>query len=301
MRILITGAAGRVGSAVATHLHESQHDVVATDTMYRAELPIKLHLVDLCDYRSIYPLVEGCDAVIHLGNHPHARATRPAQRLLAENVAMNANVFYAAFEVGVRRIVGISSVQATTGRHASTMYSGPHQPCHWPYLPADGQLPRQPGNNEYALSKIFAEQTLEAMAQQHEDLAAVAVRFPWVQAEVHRPEWKFDRPLKADDGRMSEGLSYVNMQDACTSLRAIVERAQPGYRQYFVAQSLMVRGMTPEQMAERFFPTQQVVGGFDERGGLVDLSALKNDCGWQPAAPPLQVDMAEEPKKGASA
>lgn len=293
MRILITGAAGRVGSAVATDLHKNGHEVVATDVMYRPELPFKLHLADLCDYRSIYPLIEGCDAVIHLGNHPHARATRPYQKLMAENVAMNANVFAAALDVGIRRIVSISSVQATTGVDGSKVWGRVAKTCQWPYLPADGKLPRNPGNNEYALSKVFAEQTLEAMAAEHEDLAAVTVRFPWVQHAIRNSKWRYDSPLKPDDKRVAEGMGYVTSEDACTSLRAIVEQVQPGYHQYFVAQSLVVRGMTCDEMAARLFPAQEVTGPFVGDGGLIDLTVLKEQYGWSPAAPPLEVELVE--------
>ena len=39
-------------------------------------------------------------------------------------------------------------------------------------------MPRNPGNNEYALSKVFAEQTLEAMTDEYDALAAVALGVP---------------------------------------------------------------------------------------------------------------------------
>lgn len=266
---------------------------MATDARYRSELPFKLHLADLGDYRAIYPLIEGCEAVIHLGNHPHAHATRPYQKLMAENVAMNANVFVAALDVGIRRVISISSVQATTGIDSSKIWGRVPKTCCWPYLPADGHLPRNPGNNEYALSKIFAEQTLEAMAAEYEDLAAVAVRFPWVQHDNNRSQGYSKRPLELNDRRLAEGMGYISMADACTSLRAMVEQARPGYRQYFVAQSLVVRGMSLEEVAQRFFPEQEVVRPFTGDGGLVDLLALKEDYGWAPAAPPLEVELAE--------
>jgi len=292
MRVFITGAVGRVGSAVATHLQTVGHDIVATDAVYRRELPFKLHLADLCDHRAVYPLVDGCDAVIQLGNHPNMRATRPPQKLLAENVAMNTNVFTAAYDVGVRRIIGISSVQATAGVHGSKLWQPDPQPCRWPHFPVDGHLPRNPGNNAYALSKVFAEQTLEAMAEEYDDLAAAMVRLPFV-LHAHKPKWqKHDRPLKIGDHRLIEGTCYVTTEDTCTALQAMVEQLQPGYRQYFVGQSLVVAGMTLQDMVARYFPQQRVVGPLGGDGGLVDLSRLKTDFGWSPARPPIEVEPA---------
>ena len=268
MRILITGAAGQVGSAVAAHLHEQGHEVVATDVDYRQGLPCRLHLVDLCDTFSVYPLVEGCDAVIQAGNHPNARTARPAQKLLVENVAMNSHVFYAAVDVGVRRIIGISSVQATTGMHGSKAWSPNGRECTWPYLPADGELPRNPGNNTYALSKIFAERTLEALTEEYADLAAVAVRFPYVMPEKPSKRWAYNYTIKTGDRRIAEGLSYLSITDVCTSLQAIIDGMTPGYRQLFIAQSLKVRGMSYADMATRLYPGLEVTGPLDTPGGL---------------------------------
>ncbi|MEM6853719.1 MAG: NAD(P)-dependent oxidoreductase [Planctomycetota bacterium] len=298
MRILITGAAGKVGSAVATHFQESGHDVVATDAIYRPGLEFKLHLIDLLDQHAIYPLVEGCDAVIQLGNHPNAAAVRPPQKLLKENVAMNTNVFYAAIDLGVRRIVGVSTVQTTTGRHGSKQWVPEYPPCSWPYLPGDAQLPRNPGNNAYALSKIFAEQTLEALTREHADLAAASVRLPAVLREKPHPRWHRDYPLRVGDRRLMEGLSYLSLSDTLTAMAAITEGIKPGYRPYFVAQSLKVNGMSDAEVADRFFPESEVRGDFDPAGGLIDLSAMRNDFGWSPAKPRMEVDLADYANPG---
>ncbi|MEM1108982.1 MAG: NAD(P)-dependent oxidoreductase [Planctomycetota bacterium] len=290
MRILVTGASGRIGSFVATHLTEAGHEVVATDVVYKSGLAVPVQVADLCDYTSIYPLVEGCDAVIQLGNHAGPHSVRPSQRMMNENVAMNANVFYAALDVGVRRIVGISTIQVMLGRHASLGFWPPPQPCRLPYLPIDGQTPRNPGNNEYALSKIFAEQTLEAMTAQHEDLAAIALRLPLVLTpQMREMRWRSE-PLKRDDRRLNEALCYIMVEDVATALLAMVERANPGYRQYFLSQSLAVQGLSLDELAAQYFPDQEIRGVLSEDGGLVDLSELKEDFDWSPAKPRIEIE-----------
>ena len=91
MKVLVTGAAGKLGSAVCASLLEHGHEVTATDHKHRDGLKSKLVLADLRDDIAVYALLEGCDAVAHLGNHANLMAGPSPQRLIAENTAMNAN------------------------------------------------------------------------------------------------------------------------------------------------------------------------------------------------------------------
>lgn len=294
MRIFVTGAAGRIGSVVATHLQAEGHEVVATDVIYRPGLSFQMQLADLCDRHAVYGLVEGCEAVIHLGNHPHAYATRPEQKVLAENMAMNANVYYAALDVGVRNIVGISSVQATAGHHSSHLRRSEPRACHYPYLPLDGNLPRNTGNNSYALSKSFGEQMLEVMTTEYANLAAISVRLPWVEQMRRRHNAHFLGPLQTADRRLAEGMTYIHTEDVATALRAMVEQPEAGYRQYFIAQSLLVKGMTNAEVAAKFLPDLEVRAPLDGEHGLVDLSAMQRDFNWQPANPPIEIELSAD-------
>ena len=77
MRVLVTGAAGRLGSHTCHHLVAQGHDVVAADSQYRRDLPVPLRMVDLLDRTAAYGLVEGCQAVVHLANHPDMGRVSP--------------------------------------------------------------------------------------------------------------------------------------------------------------------------------------------------------------------------------
>ena len=128
-RVLVTGAAGRLGRAVVTTLHEAGFDVVAADQTYNRELPVRTHVVDLRDPLSLYSIIEGCEAVAHLANHPNAYAGPSPQQLYADNVAMDMNVFQAAVDVGARKLIFASSVQVFAGeRHGEDAESKPATP-----------------------------------------------------------------------------------------------------------------------------------------------------------------------------
>lgn len=71
MRVLLTGAAGFIGSRVRAALETAGHEVVAVDVMLpaahggAAPLPEDTHRVDVRDAAALAPLLEGVDAVCH--------------------------------------------------------------------------------------------------------------------------------------------------------------------------------------------------------------------------------------------
>ncbi|HEX2401636.1 MAG TPA: NAD-dependent epimerase/dehydratase family protein, partial [Mycobacterium sp.] len=71
MRILLTGAAGFIGTRAAAALADAGHEVVAVDAMLPAahgldaELPPDVQRVDVRDAAALVPLLKGVDVVCH--------------------------------------------------------------------------------------------------------------------------------------------------------------------------------------------------------------------------------------------
>ena len=114
--IVVTGATGKLGSAVCRALLDRNWRVRATVRRFAKDFPARITVGDLRDEAFAYRVLEDADTVVHLGNHPNQFAGPSPQRLLSENTAMNANVFHAARDLAVRSIVFASSVQVMLRR-----------------------------------------------------------------------------------------------------------------------------------------------------------------------------------------
>ena len=141
-RVLLTGAAGRLGSAVRAQLRDHVallrvSDVAPMDPARPGEEVIQC---DLGDYAGVKQLCRGVDAIVHLG--AEARETS-WPRLTAGNIVGTINLYEGARKAAVERVLFASSITAvgfyrsrTTvdhtsaprpdGRYSSTKAFGEH-------------------------------------------------------------------------------------------------------------------------------------------------------------------------------
>lgn len=117
-RILITGAAGRLGSHLRTGLAHLAEHVRLTDMVEIADLAAHEEAVicDLADAEAVAGAVEGCDAVVHFGG---ASLEKPWKTILSSNIEGGYHIYEAARQNGVKRVIFASSVHAI-GYHELT-------------------------------------------------------------------------------------------------------------------------------------------------------------------------------------
>lgn len=163
-RVLVTGAAGRIGSHFAAHAHcayQLRLMVRAADgDGAGATLEPYGEVVrgDLGDLERLKELCQGIDTVVHLAATSSASATwRP---LLRDNIIGTYNLFVAAKAAGCRRVIFASSIHAVSG------------------YPSDVQVKPSEAVNPgdlYGVSKCFGEALGRYMAEQ-EGLSVIALR-----------------------------------------------------------------------------------------------------------------------------
>jgi len=159
-RIVLTGAAGRLGSYLREPLTGLCEELVSTDIvedigqLYPGE---RYQPADIAEFDQVHAVLEGADMVAHFGAIVDEA---PFETLLGPNFIGAYNVWEAAYRQGLRRVVYASSIHAV-GMHKS----------------ADGigvDAPLRP-DTFYGLAKCFAE-NLGSMYWDKRGLESVCLR-----------------------------------------------------------------------------------------------------------------------------
>ncbi|GAB3070614.1 NAD-dependent epimerase/dehydratase family protein [Salinicoccus sesuvii] len=160
--ILITGASGRIGTNVAEYLKSKHHltladiqDESATDSKSDGVDTVRL---DITDIEACREAMKDMDIVIHLAGDPSPEAD--FESVMHINIEGTYNVFRAAQEAGIERVVFASSVHAVKG------YPEDAQP--------NPDMPVRP-LNLYGASKVSGEAFASYFAYQ-ENLPIIALR-----------------------------------------------------------------------------------------------------------------------------
>jgi nucleoside-diphosphate-sugar epimerase len=276
--VLVTGATGKLGAKTCEALLRHGFDVRATDQKMPVDFEFATELGDLRDEYFVHRLMRGVRAVVHLGNHPNVFAGPSAQRILAENTQMNANVFQACVQHGIERLVFASSVQTflyTDFERRPTRHR-------LPYLPLDSRAPCAPGPNTYGQSKEFAERMLQHLVAAHPKLSATALRFPMLVNDQMLSRFESLRSIGPNLFNFSECLSHLTFEDGAELIALVVEQGKPGYSQYFPALAMQFKGHSCADLIREFYPDTPLNKPAEDIAELIDISDITRETGWRP-------------------
>ena len=236
MSVLVTGATGFVGSAVARALVHcgSQVRVLVRSGSDRGNLqglPVQIAVGDLTDRASLERALTGCTALYHVAADYRLGARDPAQ-LYRNNVDGTRNILDAARHAGVERMVYTSSV-ATIG------------------LPQDGS----PGEEttpvalvdmigHYKRSKYLAEELVRDAARTGFSAVIVNPSTPIGPGDV-KPTPTGQIVLDAARGRtpayVDTGLNIVHVDDVAAGHLLAFHRGRAGERYILGGQDMTLR------------------------------------------------------------
>lgn len=271
MRILVTGASGKAGKWVVRELVDAGHDVLATDIAPpRADCPAPFTRADLTDHGQALELLDGMDAVAHIANIPAPRLF-PSAHTLETNNAMNGNVFLAAADRKVRKVVWASS-ETTLGLD----YGPDNLPL---YAPVDeAHFPRP--TTTYSLSKVVGE-TMATHVAEWSGIPFAGLRL----SNVMDPEDYAMFPGFQDDPRkrMWNLWGYIDARDSAAAFRAALEADLPdGACAAVVANDDTVMHRSSADLLAEVFPGVALTRDVGEHETLLANGRAKDLFGWAP-------------------
>ncbi|MFW6291895.1 MAG: NAD-dependent epimerase/dehydratase family protein [Spirochaetota bacterium] len=173
MRIIVTGGTGNVGVAAVEQLAQLGHEMTVIGRSANQDVPGAVYRqCDISDYECLEDAVRGHDAVVHLAAHG-SPVGRPGREVFRVNDLGTFNVFEAAAETGIRRVVGASSINAV-----GYFFGDRGVPIS--YLPIDEEHPSL-ATDAYSFSK----QVMESIGRyfwERDGISSVMLRLPAVVA-----------------------------------------------------------------------------------------------------------------------
>jgi len=277
MKVVVTGAHGKVGRAASKALQAAGHVVREVDVTRpimerKDEGTPEYRQADLSNSGDAFSVVYGADAVVHTaaiadptGNPPHV--------VFQNNLMATFNVLEAAVRFGVKRFVYISS-ETIPG------FSFPEKPFLPTYAPVDENHPITP-QDPYALSKYFGEKLMDA-AVARSDIKCISLRPTWVQLESNYennlgPQIRDPKPL-------SPNLwSYIDCYDLADAIVLATDSKLLGHEVFYIASPDNVGGYDFAKVLKQFYGDKIELKELDriDASGISSAKAQKM-LGWKP-------------------
>jgi nucleoside-diphosphate-sugar epimerase len=267
-RICVTGASGRAGRVTVADLLSHDYEVVAIDRVPPPhDLGTEVLLADLTEHGQALEVMAGADGVVHLANIPAPGIHTPAVTFHA-NMAMNFNVFMAAAQAGLERVVWASS-ETTLG----LPFDEPPR-----YAPVDEDHYPVP-TTTYALSKVASE-TIATHISDWSGIPFVALRF----SNILGPEDYQRFPSYWPDPQVRKWnlWGYIDERDAAAACRLALEAAVEGSASYIIAAADTVMNRPSADLLKEVFPAVSLnhdVGAF---GSLLAADRAREALGFLP-------------------
>ncbi len=271
LRVLVTGASGRIGQVTTALLNECGAKVTALSITEDPELTAERVLVG--DTRSevdVADAIKDVEAVVHLAALAHPAAGTPYD-VYSVNVVSTFNVLAQAGALGIRRAVVASSINA---------FGIPfnHHDVHPAYFPIDAAIPADL-DDPYSLSK-FSDEATAKMMHRRWGIDVVSLRFPHVNtAETLR---RISEHQAGDPGHgMREAWSYLDVRDAARSIVLGLTVELTGAHRLFLAADTTVVPYRTDDLLDAFAPGVPRLRRFVGREVPMDLRPARTLLGFR--------------------
>lgn len=279
MKILITGATGKVGSRFAARMLAKGYNVRifvrdGAKASALAALGAKVVLGDLSNTDTLPAAVEGVDAVIHLA--AYFRTFNDNEGIIKTNHAGTVALANAAITAGVKRFVFVS-----TGNVYSSGYKHPAK---------EDDIVNINDPRAYSSSKIAAEQALLSLHKSNGfDVRILRLGFVYGDKDPHIEE--IIPLLKKMKRHSGSRMHMVHHLDVAQALTLLLHTDGLNGEIFNVADdapiTLYELADSVGQAADAFEPAEGPLN--DPFEGIMDISKLRSRTGFRPLVPSYYV------------
>jgi len=296
--VAVTGAAGFIGSRLASRLAAAGQAVVAVDNLSRgrwetlrdrlpAGSPLVEKTLDLASasLEQLTELLRGVGTLVHLAAEKHNNARDAPEQVLAVNIAGTHRLFEAAGRAGVARVIFSSSLYAC-GRLRGPDLTEDEAP-----VPA----------TVYGASKLAGEALLRAAAQRH-GYASASLRFFFVYGPGQARGTGYPSVIVRSMARILQGqppvingdgeqmLDYVHVEDVVRAVVAVMNGRAPNDALINIGsgQGRRIRDVIHDGMAVTGRPVSPIHGAADWTAGTRRVAATQRaleQLGWRAEIP----------------
>lgn len=230
MKIVVTGAAGFIGSHLAEALANQGHEVVGIDCFtdyYPAQLKqanaedvvaagVTLHRLDLAS-DDLAPALDGAEFLFHLAGQPGISASTPLADYVRNNIVATDRLLTACQQQSSLRCFVNVSTSSVYGRHAYDSEDAAPKPTSY-----------------YGVTKLAAEQ-LALATHREKGFPACSLRIFSVYGPRERPEKLYpklirsilaDTPFPLFEGSEAHSRSYTFVGDIIEGFVSVLDRPE---------------------------------------------------------------------------
>lgn len=267
-KVVVTGSSGKAGRAAVKELTTQGFEVTGVDlNVAPPDLGAPSVQADLTDLGQVFEVLVGADAVVHMANIPAPGLYAPG-RTFTENITSNYNVFSAAVDFKLKRVVWASS-ETTLGLPFDT------PPRYAPVDEAHYPVPE----SSYALSKVASETIAEQFAR-WSGIPFVGLRFSNIlnpAAYQAFPEYWQDATA-----RKWNLWGYVDEQDVAQSCHVALTANTQGSENFTIAAADTVMNRPSRELMAEVFPDVKVANDLSEFATLLAIDKARDMLGYHP-------------------
>lgn len=290
MNVLVTGAAGFLGSHIAVKLARQGHRVICLDDLSRCsdhglkmirKLDLELHVMNVMD-PGLSRLLRSVDVVVHSAAYIDVEESILKPTLYVENnVLATTSLAEACIKSGVSRMVFVSS---------AAVYGEPK------YLPIDEDHPLEP-ISPYGASKVAAEVIIKSLSKTLENFKYTIVRpfniyGPGQSLSYSGVIVRFGRrlleglpPIIYGDGEQTRDFIYV--EDVAEAIKSIIECRKAVNKTYNIGSGVPTRiiDLSKKMMdllGVEYDPIHEPPRPGDIRHSYASINKIRREVGWSP-------------------